>query len=362
MTRISTERARLIEQVNKALIHASRSKRFRALHTTKQLIKIRRGYYLHRRVVTDASNLIQRRLIIFIAQCITLCHLAPSSTRLTHEAALVFLDTELVSLPNQIRCTYRERRWRLRSPFPEIHFDGEILSPVRVARFHREIEDCRPLVVSGIRLTSLENLFLDLSLQGRQRNAFASSCLLLRRLLDAERLTRKTFQSRSGKGIASLQKRLEVKRTRKSKAVAFQFLRHLTPEAESLPEATFIWDLHANGCAEWSLQYEVDRFRVDICFPKQRVVVEIEGDQKLGTTDIDRYRSATSLINRSAAIARQGFRVIAVSAGDQMYKAGVVLTRLIREAPDVFLGYSGASWCLRHNSRGRRALLRAWSR
>lgn len=361
MLAVSKERALLIEQVDKALIHANRSHRYRKLHRAGHLIKIRRGFYLHRSIILNAPNLLQRRLIIFIAQCITICRLAPSTTCLTHEAALVFLDTQLVNLPTRIRCTYQDHRWRLRTAFPEIRFGGELLAPTRVARFHRENEQTPHLFIKGLRLTSVRNLFLDLSLQGHQRSAFASSCLLLRRLLDAERLPRKTVRLRTLKAISTLQKELETKRTRKSKRVAFQFLQHLNAETESLPEATFVWDLYAYGCTEWSLQYKIDTFRVDVCFPRQRLIVEIEGDQKLGATDIDRYRSASSLINRAASIANRGFRVLAVSASDQMYRAGLVLTRLIREAPDVFLRNGGSSWCVRNDSR-RRALLRAWSR
>lgn len=339
----ASARLRLISQVHDALVCTSRHERLRT-HKS-DLIPIRRGFYLRTSIFQAHHEVHVRKLIVFIAQCLSACRLAPECIALTHEAALVFLDIPVLSLPEQIRFSYRDRRWRLRTRFPEVYFEGVRLSPQRVARFHRESTDYEWQRFGDVRLAPHATLMMDLALQGSQRGAFASSCLLLRQALRRSYVSAEMMQDAARRIVGSVLVMLREKTCRPSKTSAKHFLSALDPRVESLPEGAFLWDLHAWGADRWELQYRVGSYRGDVCFPDQRLIVEIEGDEKLGRDDVSRHRSAAALINRSSDISSRGFRVLAISAADVMFRAGRVLRLLRQGGQGVFSEKRRKRWC-----------------
>lgn len=342
---VYTNRAHLIEAVSNALIQTSRTIRFRQGKHSDPLLKIRRGFYLPTSFVTQTKNRIERRLIIFIAQCIATCRLSPECVALTHEAALVFLDIPILNLPYEIRMSYRERRWRLRATFPAVHVDGVMVSPPRVARFHKESTGQEWQYCHGVRLAPSATVMMDLALQGCQRSAFASACLMLRGL--TTHFTRRfdDVEANAQPILSQLLEELDSKRARTPLSVGRGFLSSLKPQVESIPEAALVWDLYAHCDPSWALQYSIDSYRADVCFPSQRIILEVEGSSKLGRTDPERQRSAASLINRSSFLSQQGFSVLAVSASDVMNNALGVMTFLRSYAPSIFSNRRAPRWC-----------------
>lgn len=359
MSKIPRKHEELIRKVDRALLKTSRFARYTHHKKHDNLLKIRRGYYLNTSILDTAKDLIERRLIIFIAQCLIVCDLSPEHIALTHEAALAFLNIPILELPREIRLSYRERRWRLRTPFPTVTYNKKQLAPSRVARFHRDSTDIEYQQLSSLntctlRLTCLQNLLLDLALQGQQRSAFASSCLLLRGLLHAPFRSKQEIRQRTVDFLNHMGKYLENKHCRPPKSVASQFCQHLDPNIESLPEGALLWDLHANQATRWELQYTIHNYRADFCFPDERFIVEVEGASKLGISSDERHRSAAKLINRSSQISNLGFSVIALSAADIMFKPQQALHQLKRQAPELFpTPSSRPRWCRSNPSSER---------
>ena len=344
MLTVSSARWTLIQQVNEALVWTHRCKRISVKQRLSDYIRIRRGVYLKKKILTSVPARWEKQERVFIAQCIVACELAPTSTALTHESALYFLDIPTVEAPPVISMSYGERRWRLRSPFPPVYCGGQLISKQRPVRFYHD-GSSTSYTIGSARVSSPQTIMMDLSLQGRQRPAFAAANLLMRSMLSDTRYSAELLQT-----SALLKKQFthmfKKKRCRTSKAKGAAFINALDPNIESIAEGCLLWDLYAAQAKAWKTQYTVSRYRADFCIPSERVLLEVEGAAKLGSTAEDKHRNAAALINRSSVLTQRGYQVFAIPAAEILFSPQRVIAGLRTNAPQIFSGeYAPPWWC-----------------
>lgn len=340
---VSYARRTLIQQVNDALVWTHRCQRISVKQRLRDYIRIRRGVYLKKSILTSAQATWEKQERVFIAQCIVACELAPSSTALTHESALYFLDIPTVEAPPVISMSYGERRWRLRTPFPPVYCNGQIISKQRPVRFYHDANSPH-YTVGPARVSSPQTIMMDLSLQGRQRPAFAAANLLMRAIL-LNNATYSTALSRTSNPFKEQMKQMfKNKRCRTSKAKGIAFINSLDPNIESIAEGCLLWDLYVAQVKNWKTQYEVAQYRADFCIPSERVLLEVEGAGKLGLLPEEKHRNAAALINRSSALTQRGYQVFAIPAAEILFKPQRFIARLRMKAPHIFTGESCPPW------------------
>jgi very-short-patch-repair endonuclease len=128
--------------------------------------------------------------------------------------------------------------------------------------------------------------------------------------------------------VADLQEQLALRPTGRGSARARLVLPVADPRAESPMESVLRWLLHAAGVPAPVLQQQIStpsgRFRADLAWPEQRVLVEFDGD-------LHRERETfVRDLRRQNALVAAGWTVLRFSSADVLGRAEEVVAQVLR--------------------------------
>lgn len=351
--------ARPIDAVARTLIRTDRHNRsgFRRAIDTGELIKITQGCYLPAAHLTEIPTLWERQHTILLAR------IAASYTALrpgdvyTRDTALALLDYPVLHPGSDVHVQSLTAQRNGRLFFPEVLLpassadQGVHVPAGRLIRHTGSPADFSQATVCGMPIVSLPQLICDLARFTPARDALANISMLLHEASAFGRFFYEEALDRAHILRAEALRALEDLPRGKGRQRAITLVSHARPECESIAEGALVWTLLACGLREWEQQLPLlsagRRYYADFAFPQHRIIVEVEGLAKLKDAQGSTQARHQALLNRSSDLARQGWRVLHLSAKEVLEFPSQTTGKLHRFAPALFPPLSEPpSWLL----------------
>lgn len=341
----------LIENTAAALIHAERDlyPTLRTRISPHECVKIFRGFWLPREFLESFSYLWQRQEAVNIARILTSQRLLNGGVFARTSAALIHGAGILHSNPDvHIQIPYEGSRRRIR--MPPVRLSPQRIAPaVSIYRHTGTPISTEVWDLAGLPITSRRATAADAARFMFSREAIAVGSALLRQETQFRRGDYASLERAQNvaQEMLSLLESATIQHRRKR---AKQLLEMMNPACESPAEGSFLWALHAFSSAQWESQHQIEAtptddalarsqqrfYYLDFAQMAARIAIEIEGQSKLGPTEIEQNVRTQDLLLRNTEVSGQGWQIIYVPATLALGKAQDLRQFLSEQAPHLF--------------------------
>ena len=109
----------------------------------------------------------------------------------------------------------------------------------------------------------------------------------------------------------------------------------------------YIYNLYKFDNKDIELNYPVSYYNVDVCFPKEKLVVEVDFgghnlSVKLGTYTQEEFNQRE--IVRNNVIKKEGYKIMRIISTKDFLPSNIILLQMLSEAKQYFSKYSNHSW------------------
>lgn len=312
----------------------------RKLVRARQAVKVAVGAYVRVAALSEvADEPWRQQLRVSLARIQAIARRLAGDSAFTCESAALVRGRGLVERNADVHISGSARRQR-GVRLPGVSINGtQINAEVRIvshahADASRHRSTCR-----GVPVVDSEMMLMDLCRYSPAVEALAVMCAEFRAASAFSRFRQAEGRRREAQVRHAFEQWVGAQGPRPGARRALMLVRAADAAIESVAEALMLWLLVSHRVVGFATQHPllVDRrtYYPDFLFTVQRVVIEVDGYAKLGTTRAEVRRSVGSLLERAGALQAARWRVINVAARELQHPESLV-ARLRRLLPDVF--------------------------
>ncbi len=337
----------------KSLIHDTQAALFRSarrdVHSWTRaqtrdgkIVCIARSVYLDADFLLAQPTLWDQRRVINVARIMAVSSLRRAQPCFVRESALVMMNLSLMNTNPSVKVHSDRKKMLSPTQLPAITIGGkEISPPTEVMSVSATGVDSATREVCGVIVTAETRTATDIARFLPSQEAVPQLSEMLRQACGYDRYAPEEHLACAQNVKQQWLDALEYVPRLHGISRARTLIAAASVQCDSIAEGSFLWLLHASGAVPWRQQVPITIdgriYFADVLFPSVKVMIEIEGREKLGPTEEDIQTNLHQLMSRDNELESLGLRVVHLTAKDVMWYPHRALAHLKRVCPEIFM-------------------------